>query len=63
MLNVNNNIPVQQVQMSNANIAQYQVPPQNFAPQMQMQIPVQINTQQGLGARSGMYGRRQQMYG
>jgi hypothetical protein len=49
--------------MSNANIAQYQVPPQNFAPQMQMQMqmPIQINTQQGLGARSGVYGRRQQM--
>ena len=46
-------------------MAQFQVPPQNFAPQMQMQMqmqmPVQINTQQGLGARSGVYGRRQQM--
>lgn len=45
--------------MSNANIAQFQVPPQNFAPQMQMQM--QMPVQQGLGVRSGVYGRRQQM--
>ena len=51
--------------MSNANYAQFQQAPQNFPPQMQMQMPVQISS--GLHAhsnvpqiRNGAYGRRQQ---
>lgn len=46
--------------MSNANYAQLQQVPQNFPPQMQMQMqmPVQNVSVAGLGARSGTYGRK-----